>query len=54
MIEVGLTYPHRENGLLCWTFSLLPTLILDYDEVEGTKGMQITWLFWGIDIVRYY
>ena len=54
MIEFGLIHPYRENGLLYWSFSLLPTILLEYDEVGGTKRFEMTWLFWGFDITRYY
>ena len=50
MIEVSYIGASRGR----WTFSLFPSIMLDYNEEAGEKTFEFMWLFWGFAITRYY
>lgn len=50
MIEIYPIYPSNGN----WSFSLLPTILLDNDLDEGVKNAEFIWLFWGFGITRSF
>jgi hypothetical protein len=51
MFEFYLIYPNKTGD---WSFSLIPTILLDYDNLEGTKNLEVIWLFWGFGITRHF
>lgn len=53
MIEIVFFYPNSD-GLGSWSFSLLPNIELYADAAENKHAFQISWLFWGFSINRYY
>ena len=50
MIEFYGIYPNSSGS---WSFSLIPTIILDNDVEQGTRTAELIWLFWGIGMTRY-
>ena len=47
---IGFYWIYPSNG--SWSFSLLPCVILDYNEEEQIRTMEIMWFFWGFGFQR--
>lgn len=52
MIELGFIYPGADEGRL--DFALLPQIMLERDDQEMCKTIEVMWLFWGFHISVYY
>ena len=51
MLEIYAIYPLSSGT---WSFSLLPTILLDNSVEEGVKNAEFIWLFWGFGITRRF
>ena len=52
MIEISFIYPYAVDG--CYSFSLFPCIMIDHDSTQNTRSFMFMWLFWGVNIIRYF
>lgn len=49
MVDFGLIYPSEGR----YSFSIIPAIVLDRDDLECRSTIEVMWLFWGFYVSVY-
>ena len=53
MYQLIIFYPNSD-GEGSWSFSLLPNIEVYFDSKLAMKAIQVSWMFWGLSLTKYY